>query len=281
MTLKYAKRHLWFIIPGTAGLLTFYVLPFFASIYYSLIDNAFNKRFVGIANYINLFKNEYFLRALKNSFVFTGVSVPLLMVFSMACSFMLLHYVRNVEAVKLSLIIPILLPTAAIVLIWQILFGENSYLVSELLGIRVVDDSEFYKTPIILLFLWKNSGYNIILFTAGLMQIPRELYEASELDGAGKLAKYRYVTLPLLMPTVFFVLTISIVNSFKVFKETYLLYGQYPQMSVYFIQHYMNNQFMKLNYERITTCAIIFAVIVLIIVFMLYKFESKFSEGNW
>ena len=275
------KKYLLLIVPGMGGLLIFYILPFFISIYYSLIENVFSKKFVGLNNYIQLFKNEYFLIALKNTFMFTFTSVPLLMLFSLLCSFLIVRFINKFETVRMSLIFPMLLPSASIVLVWQIIFGENSFIVTHLLGIRVIDDSEFFKIPVILFFLWKNAGYNIILLTAGLTQIPPEHYEASSLDGAGIVHKYRYITWPLLLPTTFFVLIISIVNSFKVFKETYLLYGQYPQKSVYFIQHYMNNHFLKLNYERITTCSIIFAIIVLLIIYILYKAENKFSEGIW
>lgn len=264
-----------------SGLLLFYVLPFIISLYYSLIENVFSKKFVGLSNYIQLFKNEFFLLALKNTFMFTITSVPVLMASSLLLSFLFVHFINKFELIRMSLIFPLLLPSASIVLVWQILFGENSYLVTQLLGIKVIDNSEFFKIPVTLFFIWKNLGYNIILLTAGLMQIPQEQYEASDLDGANIVQKHTYITWPQLLPTTFFVLVISIVNSFKVFKETYLLYGQYPQNSVYFIQHYMNNHFIKLNYERITTCSIIFAVFILLIVFVLYKAENKFSKGVW
>ena len=122
--------------------------------------------------------------------------------------------------------------------------------------------------------------FNMILFMRG-RGIPEELYESCDIEGASFLQKHCYITIPLLLPTTFFVFIISTVNSFKIFKETYLLYGAYPSEALYLVQHYMNNHFQKLNYQNITTGAIIFAAIVYVIVALGFRFENRIVRGIW
>src|SRR5690606_13663667 len=106
-----------------------------------------------------------------------------------------------------------------------------------------------------LVYVWKNCGYNMVLFLAGLGNIPKEYYEAAYIDGAGPFTCLIKITLPYMVPTSFFVLIISIINSFKVFREVYLLAGKYPYQDIYLLQHFMNNNFFNLSYQKLTTAA--------------------------
>jgi multiple sugar transport system permease protein len=116
----------------------------------------------------------------------------------------------------------------------------------------------------ILIFLWKNCGYNMVLFLAGLGNIPQEYYEAAWMDNASSFQVFRHITVPCLLPTAILALIMSIINSFKIFREIYLITGNYPQESIYTLQHFMNNMFASLNYPRLTSAT---AVLVLIIAF--------------
>ena len=129
------------------------------------------------------------------------------------------------------------------------------------------------------LYLWKNTGYNMVLFLAGLQNIPQEYYESSEIDGAGGWRKFIHITMVYLTPAAFFIFVISIINSFKVFRETYLISGAYPHDSIYMLQHYMNNMFASLDYQKLTSAAFIMAVFIYVLVLSLYKFERKISNA--
>lgn len=280
--MSYKKKQLWLLVPGLLGFLLFYLAPFIYSFYFSMVDNTFNRKFVRLSNFVMVIKNKYFRLALKNTFEFTGVGVPILVFISFILAILMVNQSDRMSVARMAFVIPILLPSAAIVAIWQILFCENSFIIKSLTNnITWFHNIGLYKIPIYLFFIWKSAGYNMILFISGLLSIPHDIYEACEMDGASGLKKHLYITFPLLLPTTFFVFIISMVNSFKIFKEVYLLYGAYPDTSIYFVQHYMNNHFHKLNYQNLATGAIIFAIIVYIIVALGYKAENRLSKGVW
>lgn len=274
-----------FLLPGLTGFFIFYIIPFAAGIYYTLIESNFTKKLVGLANFIRIFKNDVFLLAMKNTFIMTGISVPLILIISLFLASALKRLDKKAGIFKSALFMPIMIPAASLVLVWSLFFSDNGYInyLLESAGFSPVawKSSGAVRIPVIILYLWKNAGYNTIIFIAGLLSIPKELYEAADIDGAGRWVKLRYITIPLLFPTTFFVTIMSIVNSFKMFKETYLLYGAYPDKSIYMLQHFMNNNFVNLNYQNLTTAAYIFAGIVYILVFLLYRAENKMSRDLW
>lgn len=268
----YKKKAMLLFLPGFLGFLVFFVIPLIISFYYTFISNAFEKKFVGFDNYVRVFSNEYFQSALKNTFILSGVGVPLLLVFSFAVAAVFLYLGRAYHFLRLPFLLPMLLPTAGIVLIWQILF-EGSQIP------LLVGSQGGNRLPIYLLFIWKNCGYNIILFMAAISGVPKDCYEASSLDGCSVIKRHFYITLPLITPTLFFIIILSIVNSFKLFREIYLYYGtNYPASSLYVVQYYINNHFNKLNYQDLSTGVIIFASMVFVLVFALYRAEKRF---NW
>jgi len=279
----YKRKGLWLIIPGLLGFSVFYIIPFIFSFYYSVIESAFNKRFVGLANFINVLQNRYYRLALKNTFRFTGIAVPLLVAISFILSLLLVKSVDRLKACRASFVIPMLLPTAAVVMIWRVLFGDDTPVMKQLAKMaESLHLGSIEMFPIYLFFIWKNAGYNMILFISAMSGIPQDILEASELDGAGTIKKNLYITLPLILPTTFFVIIISMVNSFKIFKEVYLFFDtSYPSEAVYIVQHYMNNHFYKLNYQNLATGAIIFALIIYVIVAMAYRLENKMNMGVW
>jgi len=280
--MPYKRRGVWLIVPGLAGFLFFYMIPFVYSFYYAVIDNAFNLKFVGISNFIEVVQNKYYILALKNTFEFTVTGVPLLIALSFILAVLVSSQTKKLQFIRAAFVIPILIPSAAVIMIWQVLFGENGFLTGHIAGvISGFMEEGAIKLPIYLFFIWKNTGFNMILFIAGLLSIPAEIYEASQIDGAGTIKRHIYITLPLLMPATFFILVISTVNSLKIFKEIFLLYGAYPNESIYVVQHYMNNHFNKLNYQNLTTGAIIFALIVYIIVLIGYRVENRINREVW
>jgi len=138
--------------------------------------------------------------------------------------------------------------------------------------------TEFARVVVVIVYLWKNIGYNMVLFLAGLQNIPIQYYEAADIDGANNWNKFANITLVYLIPTTFFIFVMSIINSFKVFRETYLISGAYPHDSIYMLQHYMNNMFASLDYQKLTSAAFIMAVFIYILVLLLFKVERKIGS---
>lgn len=271
-----------FLGPSLLGFLIFYFLPFITSIYYSLMDSPVNGNFVGMSNYISLLQNSVFLLAGSNTLLFTVISVPLIMLAALALALLLNKAIYFRNQIRMLFISPLVIPVASVVLVWQIVFSNhgviNGFL--NLLGLETVDwmDTGWSRAVVIVVYIWKNLGYNIILFLAGLQNIPREYYESSQIDGASAFRRFTSITLVYLTPTTFFVFVMSIINSFKVFRETYLIAGSYPQQSIYMLQHYMNNMFASLNYQKLTSAAFIMAFIITILVVLLFRVERSISK---
>ena len=129
-----------------------------------------------------------------------------------------------------------------------------------------------------LLFLWKNLGYNMILFISALNNIPTDIVEVATLEGASPFYKFIHIKLRYISPTIFFVTILSLINSFKVFREVYLLAGNYPYDSLYMIQHFMNNTFNSLDYQKLSSAAIITALVMAVIIAVLFAAESRFGK---
>lgn len=196
---------------------------------------------------------------------------------------MLLH--KNVyiqKWLRTAYVMPLVVPTASIIMIWQILFDWNGSLNAWLdsFGYGRVDwmKSESARIVVIMVYIWKNIGYNVILFLAGLQQIPKDYYETARIEGAGRLRQFRSVTLVYLTSTMFFVVIMSIINSFKVFRETYLIAGGYPHDSIYMMQHYMNNMFISLDIQKLTAAASLMFVSILLIVLALFAMERRHRQ---
>ncbi|MEX3618868.1 carbohydrate ABC transporter permease [Paenibacillus glucanolyticus] len=271
-----------FLIPSVAGVTLFFFLPFGIGFYYSLVDTPIDGKLVGIRNYIDLLSNNSFKRALWNSFLFTALCVPINMMLSLLLAGLLNGKVYGQRWFRLSFISPLVIPVASVVLIWQIFFERNGTLNGwlEAWGMEPVDwmDSESAMFIVILIYIWKNVGYNMLLFLAGLQNIPEHLYEAARIDGAGRWRQWRSITIVYLTPTTFFVFVMSIINSFKVFRETYMLAGPYPHQSLYMLQHFMNNMFQQLDYQKMTSAAFLMASVIVLMVLVLFTVERRFNR---
>jgi multiple sugar transport system permease protein len=247
------------------------------------MDQPIDGHFVGAANYINLLHNEIFRRAAMNTLRFTCISVPLNMLLSLMLASVLHRVVYWRSPLRIGFVLPLVIPVASVVLVWQVLFGLdgalNGWLVKQGLAPQDWLDSSKAMYILILVYLWKNIGYNMILFLAGLHNIPAEYYEAASIDGAGAIRKWFSITLVYLTPTTFFVFIMSIINSFKVFRETYLLTGEYPHESIYMLQHFMNNMFRTLDYQKLTSASLLMSLIIIVLVFVFYQVERRITNS--
>lgn len=269
--------------PSFLGMLMFFVAPFCVVIYYSFIAGALDHSFVGLKNYIAVWNNGAFQIAVKNTAVFSGLSVPLAVVLALALALMLECRIPFKSQFRTFFLSPMMVPVASIILVWQVLFHSNG-VVNEFLsvfGVKAIDwlKSDYCMVVIVLLFLWKNLGYNMILFMAALNNIPKELLEVAEVEGASKAYQFFHIKLRYLSPTVLFVTILSIINSFKVFREIYLLSGDYPYEGLYMLQHFMNNMYNKnLDYQRLSASAIMLAIVIIALIALLFAIENYFGK---
>jgi len=244
------------------GTLFFFIIPYIRVLYYSLIDNQFRRNFVGLANFMETLQNKYFLLALKNSLLLIVICVPVLILLALVISLALAYGIKLLKKTRVAFILPMILPTASVVLVWRSVFQGNESVL-----------------PIYTLFIWKNIGICIVLLSAAFSSIEREIYEAASLDGTSSLQLHRYITVPLIAPTILFTVLLSIVNSFKVFKESYLYFGgKYPPESSYTLQYYMNNNFLKLDYQALATGAILTSILVFLIVLAGLALQRRFYK---
>ena len=278
-----ARLALPFLIPGLAGILIFYVVPFFGGIWYSLTDGSFENKFVGAENYIKVWGNQMFQLGLKNTMELSLICAPSLFLLSFLLS-LLLNRIRPAGTFfRSSVLLPYLMPSSAVLIIWLLWFdygGPVSHLISLCGGQRVLwlQGAEL-RVPVVLLFLWKNLGFCIIIFLAALQAIPISLYEYADLEGAGFWKQAFNITLPMIVPSAFLVFIICWVNAFRIFKEVYFIGGAYPEEPLYTLQNYMSNMYSKLNYQNVTTAAYIFAAIVFALFGLLFFLQNRAQRG--
>ncbi len=273
-----------FALPSLAGFAIFLAVPFLISLYYCFTQGIGGAEFVGFKNFIDLFNSNSFRLASWNTVIFNTISVPLIMLLSFSLSILLNSQIKGLPIFRSFFILPLVIPVASVILVWNILFNEYGVINSILIKLGAEGNIDWIRSDksmwvLVLLYLWKNCGYNVILFLAGLNNIPKEYYESARIDGAGNLACMKAITIPFMIPTGFFVFMMSIVNSFKVFREAYLLGGSYPSLKIYMLQHFMNNNFLNLSYERLTTAAFIMAIVIALLVLILFKIEARFGRS--
>lgn len=269
-------KFLLLALPALAGFVLLYLYPFFRTLWYSLINNTFQKRFVFLDNYLEVLRNEYFQLALRNTLVFSLAGVTCIVVLSLLLSFGLFRLSRRFVFLKYLLISPMILPTASIIFVWRLVFQSDGYMA--LAG--YANGSDFWTIlPVYLLYIWKNTGLNIIILSAAISGILPEIHEAAALDGASSFQIRWKITLPLIVPSLVFVIVLSFVGTLKVFRESYLFFGtNYPPDVAYNVQYFMNNHFAKLNYPTLTTASVIVTLVVLAVLLVVYRMENKYSE---
>ena len=271
-----------FLSPSILGVFLFFVLPFGVVIWYSLIDSPMNRSFVFLENYKALLQNGSFLLAAGNTAVFSAVAVPLAVVLSLLLALLLESGIPGKSVFRVIFLSPVVVPIASVVLIWQVIFHYQGALNSILVRIGLIRidwlRSSCNYLVAVVLFLWKNLGYNMVLFAAALGNIPKELLEAASIDGAGPFYRFFRIKLRFLSPTILFVTILSLINSFKVFREVWLLAGDYPLEGMYLLQHFINNTFGRLEYDKLSSAAVIMSLAMMAVIGILFLAEDRFGK---
>lgn len=271
-----------FLTPSFVGVMLFFIIPFLVVMYYSMIDNPISANFVFLDNFKNVMGNGAFQKAVVNTLKFSAIAVPLAVILSLLLAIVLDTKLPFQSQFRTFFLSPMMVPVASIVLIWQVLFHYNGAVNDVLLtfGGSKIDwmKSEYSIIVIVILFLWKNLGYNMILFMAALASIPRDILEVARLESSTPFKTFFYIKLRYLSSTILFVTIMSLINSFKVFREIYLLTGDYPYDSLYMLQHFMNNMFGRLDYQKLSAAAIIMSLAMIVIIGILFLTENYYGK---
>jgi multiple sugar transport system permease protein len=268
-----------FMFPGLAGFTLFFIGPFCISLGYAFLDKP-GGSFAGLGNFIGLFQNRAYILGLLNTLRFIAVSAPLNLCASLFLALGIRGQPRR-EWFVLVFLIPLVIPSGSTAFFWKSLLAYdgalNGYL--DRLGVENINwlDSGLAMPVMSGIFLWKNIGYNTVLFLAGLSNIPVEHYEAARMDGASRRHILWAITLPGLAPASVTAFMMSVINSFKIFREIYLIMPGYPHESVYTLQHFMNNMFVSLNYPKLTAAAVALVIGICLFTQALLRLERRFA----
>ena len=289
------QRSGWlFVSPSLAAILLFFVLPVSAAFVLSFTDfdiyaiaDRGNVRFVGLRNYVRLFETPLFWKALGNTSLFVFVGAPLSIAVSLGAA-LLLHAraVRLRALFRTALFAPVVTTVVAVAVIWRyILHTRYGFLnwALEWVGIGRIDwlgDPAWSMPAIILFAVWKNFGYNMVIFLAGLQNIPEDLYEAARIDGAGSLQLFRFVTLPWLRPTMLVVTILTMVAYYQLFAEPYVMTEGGPVQSTTSVLYFMYEEGFKWwNLGFASAVAFVLFAILLVGTGLQLYFQRRWSEA--
>ena len=275
------KKYIQFLLPSLMGICFFTAVPFADSLRRSVFGT-FSGKFCGAENYKAVFENEAFRLAAKNTTLFTAVCLPILILLSLfiAC---ILSKLKEVRLIRSVLLFTMAVPTAALVLVWRILFDSrgmvNGMLDSAGIGAVGFLDSGAAFWVLVGSYIWKNLGYTVLLWLTGIMSISDSLSEAAAVDGANGFRTLRHIILPNLKPTAYTITIISFLNSFKVFREAYLVAGAYPHESIYLLQHLFNNWFANMELDKMAAATVMVFAVILAAVSLLRRVWDRETQS--
>ena len=232
-----ARAAMFFLAPAVLLLSVFFFVPVVAAFFLSITDfdiyalgSIDNLRFVGLKNYAELLNAPIFWKALRNTLYFAFIGGPLTVATSLGAALLVNAKLARWKGLFRTIFFaPVVTTLVAVAIVWRYLYHPRFGLLNQVLGtfgIEPIDwlgDPRFAMPAIILLAVWKNFGYNMIIFVAGLQGIPEELYEAARIDGAGPWQQFRYITIPMLAPTFLFVGIVTAIGYFQLFAEPYVM----------------------------------------------------------
>lgn len=276
MRTKNAVKGFLLVLPLLMGCVVFYAVPFVLVGWYSMVRGG---KFVALDTYVQLLKNDVFRIALKNTFGFLLVGLVLILVISYAIALFLRDPVQRSKALQSVVLLPYVMPVVGVVVLVDMLFSETG-LWSKLymaLGLPIEDwlrgDSAFWIA--VGLYLWKNTGYSVLILLSGLVTVPREQYDVAALDGASAWQRFWHITVPQMWYSAFFAGVFSLINAFKCFREIFLIGGESPGESIYMLQHFINNSFQKLSYGKMAAASILLTAVLCLVFALCYRWVMK------
>ena len=265
------------IAPSLMGFMLFFLLPFVLSFYLSLVDSNMSMRYVGMYNYKAVLENEGFRLAIKNTLLFLSMYLPISIILPLVMALLINKVEKFKDLYIFVFLLPLIIPSGSMVTFWNSVVGINGIINKIFFATGPIDwmNSDYARLFIVIIFVWKNAGYNMVFFLTGLGFIPKEYYEFAKVEGAGALNVLSRITLPSLIPSFFMVIIMSVINSFNAFKEIRLLAGDYPHLSIYMLQHYINNQLNTFNYQKLASSSYIISVLFVVVALGILRYQNK------
>lgn len=282
----------FFLAPAIGAIFIFFFIPVLAAFLISFTDfdiytlgDFSTLRFIGFDNYSKLLTDELFWTSLKNTFYFVLVAGPLSIAVSLFAALLLNSKLTKFKALfRLAYFLPVITTLVAVAIVWRFIYHPNFGILNFFLGLFGINPIDWLGDPfwampsIIILAVWKNFGYNMIIFIAGLQNIPEELYEAAEIEGANGFQKFVHITLPMLAPTTLFVSIITMIGYFQLFAEPYVMTQGGPLNKTLSIVQYMYQEgfrWWNMGYSA----SIAFVLFIIIFIGTLIQFKvQKFSR---
>ncbi len=240
---------LFFASPWLIGFFGLLLFPLLQSLWYSFTsyDILHPARFVGLSNYTDLLHDPTAGQAFGNTLYMTVIGVPIGVIIALAMALLLNQEVRGISLYRMLFYIPSITPVVAATLLWTWLLNANNGLVNNvlalfnILGPNWLQDTGWAKPSILLMVMWGSAGSTMIILLAGLKNVPAALYEAAQIDGASRIAQFRYITVPMLSPTLFFVFVTGLIGAVQIFTQAYIATGGGPLNSTLFYVYYLFN----------------------------------------
>ncbi len=285
ITNKSRKTGYLFLLPNFIGFALFTLIPVLAALGLTFVRWDFSNpiRFVGLNNFIRLFSDDNFKIAFWNTIYYTVISVPLTMGVSLSLAILLNKIVKGVKILRTIYFFPYITSMVAVAIVWNMLYNPSLGPINAILGELGVNNppgwtaSTFWAMPaIILMSVWKQIGYYMVIYLAGLQGIPDHLYEAATIDGANSFQKFRYITVPMLTPTTFFVSLMLIIGSFKIFTQVMVMTGGGPGRASKVLVLYIYEQaFEYFHFGYASAIAMVLLIIVIFITIIQFRKEEK------
>lgn len=272
---------IWFLLPSGVGVFIFVCLPFLDVIRRSFVT-VVTQKWVGVHNYRLIFENQAFLLAVKNTLRFTAVCLPILIGLGLFLAIQLSR-LRKIQFLKSCFLFPMAIPAATIVLVWRMVFSKQGFLNLLLHSLHLISREgaiDYMSTKaafwvLVFSYVWKNLGYTIVLWLAGIFSIPTDIIDAARVDGASERQCFWQVIFPNLKGTLYTITVLSFLNSFKVFREAYLVAGSYPHESMYLLQHLFNNWFVNLELDKMAAAAVCVGTVLFFFILLLQRFWDQ------
>ena len=262
-----------FLLPAGIILLVFFFIPFFQTVILSFQDysnNIYNADWVGLANYWQIFKNPIFYKVMLNTFIYLLVAVPILAIIPLFLAILINQKIRGITLYKILIYLPVIVSIVVAAIAFKWIYAEQgvlNYLLSvfHIPAIGWLTDPKYAIYSVILLTIWKGIGYYMMIYLAALMSVPKELYEACDIDGAGFLRKHLTVTVPHIMPTIALVTTISSISAMKIFAEIYVMTKGGPLNSTKTIVYYIYEKaFENLDLGYASAMSVVLLAVVMV-----------------
>lgn len=274
---------LWLLLPSLVGVAVFYIAPLLLSLYYAMTQGISDVRFVGFDNFRELLGNPVFLEAVHNTVRFLLIAVPLTIALALALSVIMVKGKFSWQ--RWALLLPMVIPASSLSAAWQGFWNPDGVMngMRIAIGLPPADflhgDAAFHLP--ICLYMVKNTGYFCVILTSAIRTVPPEYQEAYRLDSNSEAGFTRNILCPLLAPAVLFCVVAGTMNYFLLFRDTYMLYQDNPPAEVYMLQHFMNSNFFKLNYQRLSCAAfltIVFLITLIVLILNMQKWVKQYVE---